>query len=413
MTLLLPLLRYRPVFRTLVLLPLLGSCGLFDPAPRPSVKDREKVGIVCSLSGVDAVSEASLKDAALMAIEQINDDGGLLGKKIEPVWEDGQSQVSGHVSRTAELLKAARPTALFGLWDERSVKGIAPFLRMYPTLAFNMEAPENDYGLKNMVFLGATTGQQALPAVRYLLGRKTGAFNRFYLLGNDEPYAHHMIRAIREQLLRQKVPPQHIKERYLPAEAADFSQTVTEIKQFSAGRACVFNMLRGESNLSFFREFAGQGLSAAYCPVLSFTASEEEFRHLDTEFFAGHLAAKGYFQSSEADKNIRFVSDFKLYCAINELPGGIDRVTNDGICWMYTAIQLWRKAVEKAGTFDPEKVRGALAGLELDSPAGAVQMGADGLSLRKKALIGESNPDGQFTVVWQSDSLLSPAPAGK
>ena len=150
--------------------------------------------------------------------------------------------------------------------------------------------------------------------------------------------------------------------------------------------------------------------SASHCPIMAFSVAEDELRAMDTEFLVGHLAAWNYYQSIERPENFKFVNSFKQYCKKNNLPGGEGRVTDDPICWSYTGLYLWKKAVEKAGTFDIEKVIPALSEIEYESPCGIVRMHADNHHLAKPAIIGEIRPDGQFDIIWQTDGLTIPEP---
>lgn len=370
-----------------------------------------EVGILHSLSGTMAISEVSLRDVLLMGIEEINAAGGVLGRKIVPKVVDPASDWDLFAEKSKELLSKDKVSVVFGCWTSVSRKSVLPVFEEYKGLLFYPVQYEGQECSPNIIYTGATPNQQLIPAAEYLMSEEGGGYKKFYLLGTDYVFPRTANTILKNFLLAKGVPAANIIEEYTPFHHQDYQTIVSKIKRFAAsGNACVLSTINGDSNVPFYKEFANQGLSAATCPIMAFSVAEDELRAMDTEFLVGHLAAWNYFQSEKLPGNYKFVENFKKYCAVNKLPGASARVTDDPICWSYTGLYLWKQAVEKAGSFEVEKVIAALSDMEFDSPAGKVKMHASNHHLAKPALIGEIRPDGQFDIISRTDSLVVPEP---
>jgi urea transport system substrate-binding protein len=369
-----------------------------------------KIGVLHSLTGTMAISEVSLKDAVQMAVDEINASGGVLGKQIEPVIVDPASDWDLFAEKSKELLVDDKVAAVFGCWTSVSRKSVLPVFEQNNGLLFYPVQYEGEESSKNIVYSGAVPNQQLIPAADYLMSAEGGGYKRFYLLGTDYIFPRTANKILKEYLLSKGIPEENIIEEYTPFHYQDYQAIVSKIKRFAViGKSCVLSTINGDSNIPFYTEFANQGLTAATCPIMAFSVAEDELRMMDTEFLVDHLAAWNYYQSINIPENKTFVANFKAYCKKHNLPGSEDRVTDDPICWAYTDVYLWAKAAEKAKSFDVAKVVEALRGLSFDSPAGPVKMDNDN-HLEKVAMIGEIKPDGQFHVIWKSDSLIVPQP---
>ena len=374
-------------------------------------KDPVKIGILHSLSGTMAISEVSLRDAVLMAVEEINADGGVLGTQIEPVIVDPASDWDLFAEKSKELLLEKDVSAVFGCWTSVSRKSVLPVFEENGGLLFYPVQYEGEECSRNIIYTGATPNQQLIPAAKYLMSEEGGGYKKFYLLGTDYVFPRTANKILRAYLLDQGVPAENIMEEYTPFHHQDYQTIVQKVKQFAAdGTAAVLSTINGDSNVPFYKEFSNQGLTSAMCPIMAFSVAEDELRAMDTEFLVGHLAAWNYFQSVPGKDNRDFVKSFKQYCVANELPGGIQRVTDDPILWAYTGVYLWKGAVERAKSFDVDKVRPALYGLTYDSPGGLVMMDERNHHLHKPVYIGEIKKNGQFKIVYESDGLVAPDP---
>jgi len=408
-------------FATVAGLGLLSSCGggnkpaeTAETAKPAETSDNVKIGVLHSLSGTMAISEVSLKDVVLMAVDEINAKGGVLGKQIEPVVVDPASDWDLFAEKSKELLLNEKVATVFGCWTSVSRKSVLPVFEEYNGLLFYPVQYEGEECSANVIYTGATPNQQLIPAAEYLMSEEGGGYEKFYLLGTDYVFPRTANKILKAFLLAKGVPEENIIEEYTPFHHQDYQTIVSKVKKFAAtGKACVLSTINGDSNVPFYKEFANQGLSAATCPIMAFSVAEDELRAMDTEFLAGHLAAWNYYQSTDSEENKKFVADFKAFCKKNNLPGGDARVTDDPICWAYTGVYLWAKAAEKAGSVEVDKVRPALYGLEFLSPGGNVKMDPKNHHLAKPVMIGEIRTDGQFDVLWQTEGLIDPEPWSK
>jgi urea transport system substrate-binding protein len=371
-----------------------------------------KVGVLHSLSGTMAISETSLRDILLFAFDEINAKGGVMGKKIEAVVVDGASNWPLFAEKATQLLEQDKVAVTFGCWTSVSRKSVLPVFEKNNGLLFYPVQYEGEEESQNVAYTAEAVNQQATPAVDYYLaaGKK-----KFYLLGSDYVYPQTTNLVLLEYLLSKGVPLANIgggfrKEgdkivsagKYTPFGHTDYQQIVAEIKQFAAsGDACVISTLNGDTNVPFFKEYAASGLSAETCPVVSFSISEDEFRGLPAAQLVGQLGCWTYFQSLDTPANKKFVADFQSWLAKSTVPGIVKtgRVTCSPMVLSYNGVYLWKAAVEKAGSFEVDKVRAAWkSGISFDGPGGKVTTQAN-MHLTKNVYIGETKADGQFKIL--------------
>lgn len=371
-----------------------------------------KVGILHSLSGTMAISETSLKDMALMTIEEINAKGGVLGKQLEPVVVDPASNWPLFAEKGRQLLTQDKVAVTFGCWTSVSRKSVLPVYEELNGLLFYPVQYEGEELSANVFYTGAAPNQQAIPAVEYLMSEDGGAAKRFFLLGTDYVYPRTTNKILRAFLKTKGVADADIMEEYTPFGHSDYQTIVANIKKFAAGgKTAVISTVNGDSNVPFYKELANQGLDATEVPVVAFSVGEEELRGIDTKPLVGHLAAWNYFQSVENPVNSEFVSKWKAYAKAKNLPGADKAVTNDPMEATYVGIHMWAQAVEKAGTTDVDKVRTALYGQTFAAPSGyTLKMDESNHHLHKPVMIGEIQEDGQFSVVWETDGPIRAQP---
>ncbi|KHL70766.1 branched-chain amino acid ABC transporter substrate-binding protein [Pseudomonas flexibilis] len=370
-----------------------------------------KVGILHSLSGTMAISETSLKDMALMTIDEINAKGGVLGKQLEPVVVDPASNWPLFAERGRQLLTQDKVAVTFGCWTSVSRKSVLPVYEELNGLLFYPVQYEGEELSANVFYTGAAPNQQAIPAVEYLLSEDGGAAKRFFLLGTDYVYPRTTNKILRAFLISKGVAEKDIEEVYTPFGHSDYQTIVANIKKFSAGgKTAVVSTINGDSNVPFYKELANQGLDATDVPVVAFSVGEEELRGIDTKPLVGHLAAWNYFQSVENPVNTEFVKKWKAYATTKGLPNADKAVTNDPMEATYVGIHMWAQAVEKAGTTDVDKVRQALYGQTFAAPSGYTLTMEKNHHLHKPVMIGEVQEDGQFSVVWQTEGPLRAQP---
>jgi urea transport system substrate-binding protein len=370
-----------------------------------------KVGILHSLSGTMAISETSLRDVALMTIDEINQSGGVLGRKIEPVVVDPASNWPLFAEKARQLLTQDKVAAVFGCWTSVSRKSVLPVFEELNGLLFYPVQYEGEEMSRNVFYTGAAPNQQAIPAVEYLMSAEGGGAKRIFLLGTDYVYPRTTNKILRAFLQSKGVQDSDIAEVYTPFGHGDYQTIVADIKKFAQGsKTAVVSTINGDSNVPFYKELGNQGLKATDVPVVAFSVGEEELRGIDAKPLAGHLAAWNYFMSLKNPTNTKFKESWAGYAKKNNLPGAAKRVTNDPMEATYVGIHMWKQAVEKAGSTDVDKVREATVGQKFAAPCGfTLEMDANH-HLHKPVLIGEIRPDGQFNVVWRTREPIRAQP---
>ena len=382
--------------------------------------DTVKVGVLHSLSGTMAISETSLRDVLLFAFDEINAKGGVMGKKIEPVIVDGASNWPLFAEKAKQLLEQDKVAVVFGCWTSVSRKSVLPVFEKNNGLLFYPVQYEGEEESKNVCYTAEAVNQQATPAVDYLI--KQG-YKKFYLLGSDYVYPQTTNLVLLEYLLSKGVPIENIgggfrknekgeiisAGKYTPFGHTDYQQIVAEIKQFAAGGgASVISTLNGDTNVPFFKEYAASGLTAETCPVVSFSISEDEFRGLPAAQLVGQLGCWTYFQSIESPANKKFVGDFQAWLGKTSVPGLVKegRVTCSPMVLSYDGVYLWKACVEKAKSFEVDKVREAWkSGLTFDGPGGTVKTQPN-MHLTKNVFIGETKANGQFEILEEFKNVF-------
>ncbi len=374
--------------------------------------DTIKVGILHSLSGTMAISETSLKDVALMTIDEINANGGVMGKKLEAVVVDPASNWPLFAEKARQLIAKDKVAAVFGCWTSVSRKSVLPVFKETNSLLFYPVQYEGEELEKNVFYTGAAPNQQAIPAVEYLMSKDGGGAKRFVLLGTDYVYPRTTNKILRAFLKSKGVKDSEIQEVYTPFGHADYQTIVANIKKFAAGgKTAVISTINGDSNVPFYKELGNAGLKATDVPVVAFSVGEEELRGVDTKPLLGHLAAWNYFESVKNPANAAFVAKWKAYALTKKLPNAANAVTNDPMEATYVGIHMWAQAVAKAKSTDTDKVIAAMGGQSFKAPSGyTLTMDTTNHHLHKPVMIGEIKGDGQFSVVWKTKDVVRAQP---
>jgi len=401
--------------RTVLKATALGAFALAASSWLPSAfaADTIKVGILHSLSGTMAISETSLKDVALMTIDEINAAGGVLGKKLEPVIVDPASNWPLFAEKARQLISQDKVSVVFGCWTSVSRKSVLPVFKELNSLLFYPVQYEGEELEKNVFYTGAAPNQQAIPAVEYLMSKEGGGAKRFVLLGTDYVYPRTTNKILRAFLHSKGVKDSDIEEVYTPFGHSDYQTIVANIKKFSqGGKTAVISTINGDSNVPFYKELGNAGLKAKDVPVVAFSVGEEELRGVDTKPLVGHLAAWNYFMSLKNPTNSEFIKKWSAYAKAHNIAGHKDKpLTNDPMEATYIGINMWKQAVEKAKSTDVDKVIAAMAGQTFKAPSGFVaEMDPKNHHLHKPVFIGEIRADGQFNVVWKTPGPVKAMP---
>jgi len=376
------------------------SSLLLASASSVMAEDTIKVGVLHSLSGTMAISETTLKDTMLMLIDEQNKKGGLLGKKLEAVVVDPASNWPLFAEKARELLTKDKVASIFGCWTSVSRKSVLPVIEELNGLLFYPVQYEGEESSKNVFYTGAAPNQQAIPAVDYLMNDLK--VKRWVLAGTDYVYPRTTNKILEAYLISKGVAKKDIMINYTPFGHSDWQSIVADVKKFgSAGKkTAVVSTINGDANIPFYKELGNQGISAENIPVIAFSVGEEELSGIDTKPLVGHLVAWNYFMSVDTTKNAAFIQQWKDYIKNPK------RVTNDPMEAHYIGFNMWVKAVEKAGTTDPEAVQKAIIGVEFPNLTGGTSKMLPNHHISKPVLIGEIQDNGQFLTVWQTNKLI-------
>jgi urea transport system substrate-binding protein len=386
---------------------ILNACSNGSPSPEatpttgaatPSAGgDTIKIGILHSLSGTMAISEKSVVDAENLAIEEINAAGGVLGKKIEVITEDGASNWDTFREKATKLIDQDKVAVVFGCWTSASRKNVKPVFESKAHMLWYPVQYEGQECSQNIFYTGAAPNQQIEPSVDWLLEKKG---KNFFLVGSDYVFPRTANTIIKAQLAAKG--GKTVGEDYLPLGNTEVAPIIAKIKQALPNGGVIYNTLNGDSNVAFFKQLKGAGLTPDKYPTMSVSIAEEEVQAIGVQYLKGHYAAWNYFMTVDTPANKKFVEAFKKKY-------GANRVTNDPMEAAYVAVYLWKQSVEKAGSTDIAAVRSAAYGQTFDAPEGKITMNSSH-HLSKIVRIGEVRDDGLFKIVYETPNAVEPLP---
>ncbi|PTQ68278.1 urea ABC transporter substrate-binding protein [Pseudomonas sp. GV071] len=358
------------------------------------------VGQLHSATGTMAISETGAIQAERLAIDQINASGGILGRQIKVIQEDGASDWPTFAEKAKKLLESDKVATVFGCWTSASRKAVLPIfekdngLLYYPTFYEGLEQS------KNVIYTGQEATQQILASLDWIAKEK-GA-KTFYLLGSDYIWPRTSMKIARkhiENVLHGTV----VGEEYYPLGNTQFGSLTNKIKLKKPD--VVFAAVVGGSNVAFYKQLKAAGITSDKQTLLTLSVTEDEMLGIGGENMKGFYSSMKYFQTLDNPNNKKFVEEFKAKY-------GKDSVIGDVTQAGYLGPWLWKAAVEKAGSFDVDKVVAASPGIELTTaPEGYVKV-HDNHHLWSKARIAEIQADGTFKVVHESE-LIEPNPFPK
>ena len=355
-----------------------------------------KIGFVNSLSGTMAISETTVNKSLHMAADEINAAGGVLGKQLKVVDQDGKSEPAVFAEKARSLIEKECVAAVFGGWTSSSRKAMLPVFEADNALLFYPLQYEGMESSPNIFYSGAAPNQQIVPALDYL---KEQGHKKLFLVGSDYVFpqtANRVVNAYAEGNGMEVVG-----EEYTPMGSTDFTTIVNKLK--SSGADAVVNTLNGDSNVAFFKEYKASGLTADQVPVISMSIAEEEISAIGLDNIKGQLTAWNYYQTLDSSENQKFVKNFKAKY-------GASKPTSDPMESAYTSLYLWKAMVEKAKSFDVDKVKAAADGVTFNAPEGKVTVDGENHHIYKTSYIGRIEDDLLIHTVWQSDGPIAPDP---
>lgn len=379
--------------RSITILALALLVALSKPA---LAQETVKVGVLHSLTGTMAISEVTVKNATMLAIDEINADGGVNGKKIAAVVEDGGSEPATFAQKAQKLIEEDKVVTVFGGWTSASRKAMLPVIERFHGLLWYPVQFEGNECSPNIMYSGAQPNQQILPALDWA---KTKGYKSYFLLGSDYVFPRTANLILKKHIKHDGL--QLAGEEYVPLGGTDFSAVVNRIQ--AAKPDVIFNTLNGDSNVSFFKQMAAAGLPPSKLPVMSFSIAEPEAKAMGPSLVEGSYAAWNYFQTLDDPASKKFVAAYKAKY-------GEDSVVDDPMAHGYLDVYEWAAAAKHAGSFGPDKVRKAAVELgSRDVVMGKTKF-ADNQSLIQTAYVGQLDAVGQFKILWDSGKPIYPQP---
>ncbi|MDR7416238.1 MAG: urea ABC transporter substrate-binding protein [Armatimonadota bacterium] len=376
---------------------ILGTLAVFSTlGVSPAAESVVKVGVLHSLSGTMAISEVTVKNATLLAIEEINAAGGVLGRRIQAVVEDGASEPATFAQKAQKLIQQDGAVTVFGGWTSASRKAMLPVFERFRHLLWYPVQFEGNECSAHIMYSGAQPNQQLLPALDWAFQK---GYRRVFLVGSDYVFPRTANLILKKHI--QQRGGVVAGEEYVPLGGTDFSSVVNKIRASQA--QVVFNTINGDSNVAFFKQMAAAGLTPDRLPVMSFSIAEQEAKAIGPSLLVGSYAAWNYFQSLPLAANRRFVAAYQAKY-------GRDAAITDPMVHGYVDVLVWKAAVERARSFDPNAVRKAAVQLPwMETPMGKVRFDRN-QSLYQTAYVGQLDGTGQFRILWQSREPIKPEP---
>jgi branched-chain amino acid transport system substrate-binding protein len=345
-----------------------------------------------------AIIEETQVRGTLIAIEEINENGGINGREIVPVVYDPASENALFRAHAKRMIVEDQLSTIFGCYTSSSRKAVLPIverlncLLWYPTLYEGFEYSPN------VIYTGAAPNQNSLSLCQYLTGHYG---SRFYFIGSDYVYPRESNRIMRELVDRRG--GQVVGERYvgLRASRRDFGPIMNEIVQLSPD--IIFSTVVGESTVHLYQAYADFGLDPRNMPIASLTTTETEIRAMGADVGEGHITAASYFEGLPGATNSVFVKRYKRRF-------GNDQSTNMCVEAAYFQVHLFARALELANSLDPEILRPMVLGSTFDAPQGTVSIDAGCSHANLWSRIGRANRGGQFDLLQESSSLVPPDP---
>ena len=360
--------------------------------------DTVKVGILHSLTGTVALAEASVVDAEKLAIEEINAAGGVMGRQIEVITEDGASDWPTFAEKARKLLERDKVATIFGCYTSASRKAVLPVMERYKGLLYYPTYYEGLEVSPNIMYTAQEGTQSAIASLDWLYKNKGKSF---YLVGSDYIWPRTMNKIANLHL--KKIGAKVVGESYYPLGSIEFASEINKIK--AAKPDVIWSTVVGGSNVAFYKQMQAAGINSKNQALCAMAVSEEEASGIGPENLEGFMSCMGYFQSVKNPANAKFVKAFKAKY-------GANRVIGDTMACGYTSVYLWKMAAEKAGSFDVPKVVAASSNLAMDAPEGKIKFHESNHHLWKHARIGMFRKDGQIDMVYESP-LIEPNPFPK
>lgn len=378
-----------------------GATAALSPSliAAPALASTEiEVGVLFSLTGGLSIIEKSLADATMMAIEEINASGGVMGKMIKPIMEDGASDPKTYNEKASKLVIRDRVPTVFGSYTSASRKAVLPVFEKRNNMYFYPTYYEGFECSKNVVYTGAVPNQQLsnfIPWIINTLGKK-----KFFIVGSNYIYPREMAKV--SKILIEANGGEWVADEYLELGHSEWGAMVSKIKD--SGCDVVLSNVVGDSVVAFYREFKNQGLTHDVLPICATVTSEIEIAAMGAEFAVGSFTSFPYFQAIATDRNKAFIERYRSF--VNDSSA----VTHHALESSYFQVYLWKQAVEAAGEATPDAIREGVKGQVFEAPNGTVTVDPENLHTYLTPRIAQWGADGQGTIIDEYDAPVKPLP---
>lgn len=355
-----------------------------------------KVGILHSITGHMAESERGVVDATLCAIKEINKQGGVLGKMVEPIIADGRSEPGLFAQAAKDLFINHRVAAVFGCWTSSSRKAVKPLVEKHNNLLFYPVQYEGLEQSPNIIYTGLTVNQQLIPGIIWMV-QHFG--KRLFFVGSDYIFPHAAHDIIKE--FSPHIGANIIGEVFLPPGTQKVKTVIEQIKKIKPD--VIINCINGTTNNSFFKELRAAGILSKDIPTLSSSIAEQEIKHIGPELLDGDFVVWSYLQSLHSKKNSAFLSTMRHKY-------GPQKTITDPAEAGYTNVHLWAEAANRAGSINIKKIKKEITNESFDAPQGAVFIDEKTFHAWKTIRIARIARDGECTTIWDSEKPIKPIP---
>lgn len=360
--------------------------------------DSWKVGLLFSDTGVTSIIEHSQLNGALLAIDQVNANGGVLGRMIEPVYYDPASIVQRYGELAEKLIVDDKINVIFGCYMSSSRKEVLPVIERRNALFFYPTLYEGFEYSPNVFYGGACPNQNSVPLANYLMNTYG---NRVFFVGSDYIYPRESNRVMRN-VLRQG-GGEVIGETYfsLDATSADFEDVIKEIQEVKPD--AIFSTIVGQACIEFYNAYHAMGGTSRECPIASLTTNEGEIAAIGPEASEGHITAAPYFRSIDSPANRRFLKAYeKKFGSVVDVTSCCEAA--------YSQVHMFALALEETGEIDTESLREALIGTNFDAPQGQIKVDPDNNHTYLQSRIAKVDDNCEFIVQSKVRRAIKPDP---
>ncbi|MEW6088611.1 MAG: transporter substrate-binding protein [bacterium] len=353
-----------------------------------------KIGIFYMKTERIPANKKTVISSVMLGIDEINEEGGVLKRKIEPVIVELENDLSSAAEQVKRIITEEKVSVVFCSGNSSVCEIVKPIFEKYKSILFCSCKSEGFEKHPNIIFTGTMPNQQIIPVVKWCFENRK---EKFFLIGSDTSYSKIFNLIIKNNI--NELKGEVVGEAYIPSGSGNFDEAMQKIIQTKPD--VILNTILGESNVYFFINLRAKKIKPESVPVMSFNITEDEFKHLYAEEVYGNYLVKSYFQNIDSEENRKFIKKLNRKY-------GLSQITDDAVEAGYFGVYLWKQTVEDAETDNAEEVMRFIVGQNLNAPEGMVCVNVGNQHTWKTIRIGKIEKDKQFEIIWSSDSPLQP-----